>query len=132
MERIYHHYETWEDYHNGLYNMDQVNDIEILVGKCADLLKNCDAFYNVMIDVVKNWRKSSEVNLTNISRNRQAWLGQSSCCYKFNAPEYVTKLAWRTLTKDEQDKANKTADRIIYEWEKIYINGDQRTLTSYA
>ena len=132
MERIYHHYNKWEDYHNGLYHTTQVDNIEELVGRCADLLKNCDAFYLVMINVVKEWRIASEVNLTNISRNRQAWLGQSSCCYKYKAPEYVTKLAWRTLTKEQQDKANDTADRIIYEWGKIYINGDQRTLFNYA
>lgn len=132
MERIYRHYMEWEDYHNGLYKTDQIENIDNLIDSCANLLKNCNEFYSVMLKVVKDWRKSAEVNLTNISRNRQAWLGQSSCCYKYKAPEYVTKLAWRTLTKDQQDKANITADRMIYEWEKIYINGYQRTLFNYA
>lgn len=132
MKRIYHHYLKWEDYLNGLYSMDQVDNIEEIVGKCADLLKNCDAFYLVMLNVIKDWSISAEVNMTNISRNRQAWLGQSSCCYKFNAPEYVTKIAWRGLTKEQQDKANDTADIVIYEWEKECLNGDQRTLFNYA
>lgn len=132
MKRIYHHYMEWEDFHNGLYKMDQIENVERLINQCANLLKNCNKFYSTMLKVIKEWRKATEVNLTNISRNRQAWLGQSSCCYKYKAPEYVTKLAWRTLTKNQQNKANNIADKIIYEWEKIYINGNQTRLSTYA
>ena len=133
MNRIYHHYSEWEDYQNGLYNLNEVENMDSLILNCANLLKNCEEFYSVMLKVIKHWRKAAEVNLTNTNRNRQAWLGQSSCCYKFKAPEYITKIAWRTLSKVEQDKANKTADRIILEWETKYINGnEQLRLISYA
>ena len=132
MERIYYHYLEWEDFHNGLYDLDKIDNPNKLIKSCANLLKDVDSFYKIMLNVIQEWRKSSEVNLTNTSRNRQAWLGQASCCYKYNAPEYITKLAWRTLTKDQQDKANDMADKVIFEWEKIYINGKQMRLSSYA
>lgn len=128
LKRIYHHYKKWEDFLNGFYSLNEIDNFEenYLIKKCAELLKNADDFYNVMLEVINNWRKSTEVNLTNINRNRQAWLGQASCCYKYNAPEYITKLAWRLLTKEEQNEANRIADIIIHKWDSNCFNNQRR------
>ena len=135
IDRIWHPYTIWEDFLNGLYSKEIITcDLKTVIFKCANLLKNSNEFYNVMQKVIQDWKKATEFNLSNISRNRQAWLGQASCCYMFNAPEYVTKLAWHTLTNDEQKKANDIADKVIYEWERIYYygNGLQTKLINYA
>ena len=120
MERVYYHFRLWEDFKNGLYNLNEIDKPGLLIKKCASLLKDNKKFYDTMIKVITEWRHSTEVNMTNTSRNRQAWLGQSSCCYLFHAPEYITKIAWRTLTQDEQQQANDNADKIINLWEKLY------------
>ena len=125
MNRIYHHYEKWEDYEAGLFKVYH-EDEELLIKKSGRLLKDSKKFYEVMLNVLSEWRCASEVNMTNTSRNRQAWLGQASCCFVFGSPEYVTKWAWRMLSKEEQDEANKTADRIINLWDKANKKGNRK------
>lgn len=132
LKRMYHNYLLWEDYKNGLYILDTIEDSDKLIIKCANLLKDCKRFYDVMKLVIKDWKIATEVNLSNVNRNRQAWLGQASCCYMFKAPEYITKIAWKMLSKNQQDNANNTADVIINNWEKIYKNNGQKRLGIYA
>lgn len=123
----------WEDFHAGLYGMDEIDNQEEVIKNCMILLRDTAFFYSTMKSVLKEWKNASEVNLTNTSRNREAWLGQSACCYQYGAPEFVTKIAWRMLSKDEQDKANLIADKVIYEFERKYeygsiVNQEQQRL----
>jgi len=119
MNRIYHPYNLWEDVENGILK-NGFNELETeeLTEKAKSLLCNSKEFYEVAKKVIENWIYSAEQNLSNTSRNRQAWIGQSSCCYKHKVPEYITKYAWRLMTKEEQDEANKIADKIIKLWEE--------------
>lgn len=116
MRRIYHPYNVWEDWKAGLYNLTY-EDEEGGVRKAKSLLQDLKLFAEVAMDVTFYWEKSSEVNLSNRGRNRRAWIGQASCCYKYGVPEYVTKMAWRLLLPSEQKDANKVADIIIEAWE---------------
>lgn len=117
MDRIFHHYNVREDYHAGLYGTHcDVGDYR--VEKCAKILKGDDAFYSSGKAMVDAWPKSSEVNLSHKSHNRQAWIGQATCCFILGVPDYVTIWAWNTLTGAEQINANDIADRIILEWEE--------------
>jgi hypothetical protein len=68
--------------------------------------------------VVREWKHSAEVNMSNIGCNRQAWLGQAACCYATGAPDFVTKMAWRSLTDEQRAAANQAADNVIKEWDK--------------
>ena len=68
------------------------------------------------------WKYAAEQNLSNTSRNRQAWLGQAACCFNHGCSESLTKKAWHQLNISDQNKANEIADKVIHEWEQYYIN----------
>lgn len=117
MKRIYHNVLLWEDYKNGMYKKIKKDKEKEYVNNAVMLLKNLNLLYKIMKDVSIKWKYSSEFNLSNNGCNKQAWLGQSACCYLHSVPEYLTKEAWNLLTQEEQKKANEIADKIIKEWE---------------
>lgn len=120
MERVFHPFTKWEDLQMGMYEktcfMDDTSMVEAAGATlgCPNLLWECMQF------VSHNWAHSAEHNLTNVKRNRQAWLGQAACCFIDGAPEYLTKLAWNNLTDEQRNKANIVADEVIQEWEWKY------------
>jgi hypothetical protein len=116
VKQVYEHYEKWEDYNNSMYTLKDVIDKDKKVIECINLLSNPEDFYKTCIELIEVWNISTDVNLSNTSSNRQAWLGAAACCFKFQAPEYLTRIAWKLLNKDVQLKANYVADKII----KIY------------
>ena len=63
---------------------------------------------------------SAKVNLTNISCNRRAWLGQACCSYKFNVSETSTRLAWGLITEKQRIESNAIADKWIKIFEQSY------------
>jgi hypothetical protein len=120
LKRIYYHYQLWEDFLYGMYkNMTESENQAILID-AKRLLTTPKELYKMMKIVSLEWEKSTEQNLTNTSRNRQAWLGQAACCFACGASEGITKSAWNMLTKKQQNQANRIADKIIFEWEKYY------------
>jgi hypothetical protein len=123
LKKIYHHYNLWEDWKAGLYDLEKEYDeyaLEECSNYCKELLSNPLEFYIIGKEMIDNWKYSSEVNLSNKNRNRQAWIGQATCCYKYGVPERITKIAWNMLTWIEQDEANKIADKLILYWEAEY------------
>lgn len=115
MKRIFHHYSKWEDWKDGLYR--ESVDEATTVGRAKRLLADTDALLYAMTQVIDQYVCSAEQNLSNRSRNRQAWLGQSACCFVCGAPEHLTKAAWHELSPAEQDRANAVADKVIAIWE---------------
>lgn len=81
---------------------------------------NCNKFEAAMKKVVDQWEYSCEANLTASSINHQAWIGHAGCAINHNAPEDITRLAWRTLTQEQQDLANQAADNAIAYWKGKY------------
>lgn len=120
MRQIFHHYKKWECFKNGMYRKVNQSDHILLISKAIELLSNQDVCYQGMKKVITQWHFSTLHNMTNISQNRRAWLGQAACCLEFAVPEELTKIAWNRLSKDVQDKANAMADLIIQEWENCY------------
>jgi hypothetical protein len=112
MKQFFKHYTLWEDYQNGMYNLNVPNE-DYLIENAVKLLSNPNQFKLVCLNVLENWKVSSLINLTNISCNRRAWLGQSACCYLNKVPEYLTRKAWANLTISQQEAADKVADEII-------------------
>ena len=112
MKQVYKHYTLWEDYNNGMYNLNVDNE-DYLISKAEQLLTNTNQFKLVCLNVLENWKISSLVNLTNVNCNRQAWIGQSACSYCYKVPEYLTRKAWANLTMKQQEEANEVADEII-------------------
>lgn len=123
MERIFHPYNLWEDYEFGMYKTTAFMDQHQLAVECKNLLECKEWLWESMTFVSHNWHYAAEQNLTNLSRNRQAWLGQAACCFSHGAPEYVTKIAWNLLTAEKQAEANSVADEVIADWEDKHRSG---------
>jgi len=121
IKRIYHHYEKWEDYLNGMYRMKYDNEPE-LIEKAKSILCNPPLFMEVAKEVINNWRIATDVNLSNESTNRNAWIGQASCCYKYSVPELVTRKAWGELQPVERKQANDVAEKILNHWTLVKIS----------
>lgn len=73
-----------------------------------------------MISAIMEWPFTCEHNLTCTGMNQQAFIGHSAACIAIGSPEYITRLAWWQLTKDQQDRANGKADLAIKIWEEQY------------
>ena len=88
-----------------------------LIELASQLLSDPGDLYCAMDGVVRKWRISAEVNMTNRGENRRAWLGQAACCFIHDVPEDLTREAWNTLSIDVRVKANTVATHVIKEWE---------------
>ena len=128
MRQFYAHYEQWEDYQNGMYDISRKQNEVELISMAIYLLCDSSLFYKTCNDVVLNWKISSMVNLTNKSCNRKAWLGQSACCYKYGVPEVLTRIAWSKLTDMQRFEANKVAQKIINHFE---LNYERKNISLY-
>lgn len=117
MKRVFFHYKEWEDHKHGMYKTRCENE-DFTQLRVKRLLSDPKGLKQYMSRVVRDWKKSAEMQLSNRSRNRQAWLGQAASCLYAQAPEYVTKNAWRDLTDEQRAAANKVADEIILDWER--------------
>lgn len=117
MNRIYHPYQEWEDYKNGMY-ADVDGNKEDLINDAIKLLTSTNLFFTEGIKMINEWTISAEENLTNADQNRRAWIGQATCCYTFGVPEIITKQAWGLISEVQRYEANKIADKLI----NIYEN----------
>lgn len=91
-----------------------------LQDKSANLMLDCIKFELAMKRAVDEWPFSCEAALTASTMNHQAWIGHAGCAIEHNSPEDLTRLAWRTLNKPQQDAANAAADRAISYWKEKY------------
>lgn len=119
MEQIFYHYDTWEDYHNGMYDEDK-NGRSERIKKAIELLSNEILCYEFMTRVTKEWTHATEQNLSNNSINHQAFLGQTACSLYAGVHEDETREAWGYLTNIQRYKANKVADLVYKEWYERY------------
>jgi hypothetical protein len=78
------------------------------------------SFEDAMKRAVDEWPFSCEAALTASVMNHQAWIGHAGCAINHDAPEDITRLAWRTLTQEQQDLANMAADNAIAYWKGKY------------
>lgn len=116
--QVFYHYTLWEDWINGMYSKKRINE-DALIENCYTLLCDPDRLYSSMVKVIENWPLSSSQNLSNPNINKQAWLGQSACCFEFKANAYTTKISWSKLTNEQKILANESADKSYRYWAKI-------------
>lgn len=119
-KRYYSHYTLWEDYKHGMYDLTKEyneKETEKMANDAKQLLSDSKMFYRIGKKMLDEWKIAAKVNLTNKNRNRQAWIGQATCCYSLALPERITKIGWRLMMPTEQKEANKVADNLIFEWE---------------
>lgn len=112
MKRLFEKYTEWEDYKNGMYEMYTSED-EDKISQAVYLLTNSVLFLETCKYVVKDWKTTTGVHLTNNTINKKAWLGQACCSYLYQVPELLTRVAWGKLTKEQQDTANNVAETVI-------------------
>ena len=120
VEQIFHHYEKWEDWKAGMYRQCQYDNQ--LIDDAKSLLSSPHEFLKAGREMVASWKYAAEQNLTDKSQNRQAWVGQASCCFKCGVPEHLTRMAWREIENSIRVTANEIADIIIDEFEKTLIS----------
>ena len=118
MERIYHRYEYWEDYKAGFYNNISGINKELMINKVVELFSSSELTELYMNKVIQQWKYSSEHNLTNLSLNRIAYLGQGACCIYAGVPSTITMEAWHLVSEENRNNANKIAEKIIKNYEK--------------
>lgn len=120
IKRIYHHYEKWEDFINGMWK--SVQDEDDMLRQTVEFAGNTELFGNWMRKVITRWPVSCEHNLTDTGSNRRAWIGQAAACLAISSPEFITRRAWWMLTEEQQNNANKEADSAINMWQANYMD----------
>ncbi len=134
MTKIYHHYKHWEDYKNGFYNNVSSEKRNELINKVIELFSDTDLTERYMNRVIEEWPKACEQNLSNISMNRIAYLGQAACCIYCGSPYMVTMNAWNLVGINYRLMADNTANKIIKQWEQnqklknTLMNGNQKDM----
>ena len=117
MQRIFHHYSLWEDYHAGMYDESKDGRAE-RVQRAAEILGTPAVCREAMEKVIAEWPISTEYNLSNLEINRKAWLGQAACCCYAGIHEDETREAWGIMTDPQRAEANRIAADIIRKWQK--------------
>lgn len=121
IKRVFHHYKKCEEFESNMWKAVPVEERQGFQDKSAALMLDCTAFELAMKRAVNEWPFSCEATLTASTMNHQAWIGHAGCAINHNAPEDLTRLAWRTLNQAQQDAANAAADRAIAYWKEKYL-----------
>lgn len=115
MNPIYHHYEKWEDFQNGMYNFEKEGREE-RVKKAVEILSDTEKLYALMKMVTQEWKFATEQNLSNKIYGHRSFLGQTACNILDGVKEDETREAWGLLTDTQRILANQVADRVYNEW----------------
>ena len=115
MERIFHHYSKWEDFHAGMYEESKDGRAE-RVAAAAKILGTPNICREAMEKVIAEWKIATEYNLSNAGINRKAWLGQAACSCYGGIHEDETREAWGIMTPEQRTEANRIAAEIIKKW----------------
>lgn len=115
MERIFHHYSKWEDFHAGMYDEAKDGRAE-RVAEAVRILGTPDICRKAMEKVIAEWPVATEYNLSNAGINRKAWLGQAACSCYGKVHEDETREAWGIMTPEQRTEANRIAAEIIKKW----------------
>ena len=123
MVRIWHHYTTWEDYQNGMYEEVKDDGKPERIFDSMNLLSDTMELEIVMSEVTEKWFYACQQFLTHKASNRNAWLGQAACCLAHGATESETRKAWNMLTIEQMEAANSVAVNVIRKWEIRHEKG---------
>jgi len=116
--RIYHPYWLWEDYKAGFYENCSNDEKQKHFEKIIEMFNDENLTIQNMNYVIENWKYSCEHNLTNLSLNQIAYIGQAACCVYCKAPSTVTMECWSKLSKHVQNRADQNAQDVIKKWKE--------------
>lgn len=128
IEQIFIPYTLWEEYRFGMWRYVYGKERDNYLKRAIKFTGNAKLYGRYMRKVIKLWLYSCAHNLSNMSINRQAWIGHAACCLAIGCPEDITRLAWHELSTKQQDDANNQADIAIEKWEKMLFKGIQSCL----
>jgi hypothetical protein len=121
VKQIFHNYNNWECYKNGMWRKVCVFEEKELLLQAIDFTGDYKLYGSWMLKVIKEWPLSCEHHLSDTSINRKAYVGHAAVALGINCPEYITRMAWWHLTVEQQDLANNEADLAIKEWERLHV-----------
>ena len=113
--RAFAHHGYWECFREGFYTKTCDHSREIILLSQL-LLQSPERFAERCAETIRTWPISAAVHLSNGSINRRAWLGQSACYVAHGACPECTKAAWRSMTEDQQNEANRIATEAMEKW----------------
>lgn len=116
MKRIYHNYKKWEDFKAGMWRRVPPEDEKEMLQRAIIFTGDHVKYGLAMMRVIREWPLTCEHNLTDESINQKAFIGHCAVTLQLGIPEYITRLAWSYLTKEQQDKANERAQFAIDSW----------------
>ena len=122
IKQVFKHYTQCEEYESAMWKNSIAMDKELKIQQAVNFMSDTDAFEAGMRVVINEWPVSCEVNFTNQSINKVAWLGQASCANTIDCPEDLTKAAWSLLSDYDREKANNAAAKIIKKWTENYLD----------
>lgn len=131
MTRVYHRYENWEDYLDGMWRLLPKPEEDAMLKAAIDFTGDAKLYGSFMRRVVREWPISCEHNLTNEGMNRLAWIGHSACSMALRCPEYITRRAWGFLSQDQRDQANAEARAALDEWRLRYLSNGRQMLLPF-
>jgi hypothetical protein len=114
--RIYYHYRDLEEHAHGMWRRTPSEEHGAYIESAAGLMADPQAFLDAMRRASIEWPKSMEAAMSTSSLNQRAYMGHAGCCIALGCPEDLTRLAWHTLTQEQQDEANRMADIAIAEY----------------
>lgn len=121
IKQVWIPYWDWEDWINGMWRSVSKEEEKEFLQKAILFTGDNFSYGSAMVRVIKAWPKTMINSLTNPSINKRAFVGHCACCFEFNCPEYITRLAWRELTQLQRDLADMQAENAIQSWRKEYV-----------
>lgn len=118
INRIYHHYEMWEDWKFGFYDNVTGSKTNFFKSKCIEMFNDFELTKKYMDLVIEKWKFSCEHNLSNLSMNRIAYIGQAACCIYAGVPNLITMNCWSTLDLEVRNRSDIYAKKTILKWEQ--------------
>jgi hypothetical protein len=125
MKQIYHNYTKWEDFKNGMWLKVEVEKENEMLQKAITFTGDHEMYGKAMLRVIKEWPITCEHHLTDNAINKKAFIGHCAVCLELGIPEYIVRMAWHYLTKEQQDLANNAADKAISKWLLIHNKANQ-------
>tara|TARA_R110002012_G_scaffold43120_1_gene116764 strand:+ start:3682 stop:4077 length:396 start_codon:yes stop_codon:yes gene_type:complete len=99
-----------------------------LLNKAILFTGNHIIYGEAMKKAIVLWKHSMLNFLTNKSINRKAYLGHCAVFVEKQIPEYIVRMAWKSLTNKQRELANLEAEKYIKEWEMHYMKKSIITL----
>jgi len=112
---IWHPWHKWEEVQANMWG--SVNNRKHWLEKAIEFTGDHVLYGSWMIRVAEQWPFSCEHNLTKLDQNRKAWIGHAAVAMAIQCPEDIVRQAWGFLSKEQQDLANKQAQKAIEHWE---------------